>query len=196
MQYPENILAQRISEGDAKAFEEAYLRHFHKILYYAVQYLSDKEEARNVAQETFFELWRKRESLDPSLNLLPYLLTITRNKCLNILRSNISRRKYTEYMAARRAEADYAALSDSSAEKLIVEETYNLVKEILGTMPEKTRTAFVLSRREELSYAEIAERMGTSVKMVEYRIMQALKILRARMGNKLLITVILLFNIF
>lgn len=196
MSYPENILAQKIADGDPGAFEEIYLRHYHKVFYYATQYLSDDEEAKNIAQETFLELWRRRESVDPSLSLLSYLLTITRNKCLNVLRSNISRKKYSDYMAGRRAETDYAALADSSAERLIAEETQGRITEILDGMPEKTRTAFILSREEELSYAEIAQRMGTTVKMVEYRIMQALKTLRARLGGLLAIAFIFISDFF
>lgn len=183
MKDPNSILAQKIALGDEKAFEEIYMRHYPKVFGYANQYMHNQEEARNVAQETFMDLWCLRESINSSLNLVSYLMVITRNKCLNLLRSEMYAKKYTDYVMNKRMQIDYEALADVSAQRLIEAEITERIDNLLDMLPSKTKEAFILSRHEELTYAEIAEKMEVSVKMVEYRIMQALKYLRINLKD-------------
>lgn len=123
-------------KGNAAAFEEIYRLHFPKVFYYASKYLADDEEARNIAQDTFMELWQRRENIDGTLNIVSYMLTIARNKCLNVLRSNIIRNKYKDNVAKRSmAEMNYYALSDKSAENALGSDLFGTVDKLLDEMP-------------------------------------------------------------
>jgi RNA polymerase sigma-70 factor (ECF subfamily) len=173
------VLAAGIKAGDAGSFKEVYMQYFHKVKYYAMQYLDNVEEAEDIAQETFFELWRRRSDIDVSLSLSSYLLTAARNKCLNVLRDRINKaRKHGDYAVEKKASLDYSALCDQSAERLLSSELEWKIKNSIDMLPPKTKEVFLMSRQNELSYAKIAEKMNISIKMVEYRMMQALKILR------------------
>jgi RNA polymerase sigma-70 factor (ECF subfamily) len=185
-----NILAERIRGGDTEAFKEVYMQHFHKVRYYAMQYLNSAEEAKDIAQEAFLELWNKRQNINPSLSITSYLLTIARNKCLNTLRSNLSSKKYESYVANRKADLYHSALLNHSAETLISSELESKIRSSIDKLPAKTKEVFLLSRKSELPYVKIAEQMGVSVKMVEYRMIQALRFLRTQLKEYLPIVVI------
>lgn len=66
-------------------FEEAYTVHLHKLEFYANSFLQDVELSRGVTQNVFLKLWDRRASLNWDTDMLPLLLTMTRNECLNIL---------------------------------------------------------------------------------------------------------------
>ena len=145
-----------------------------------MQYLDNLEEAEDIAQDTFFELWRRHKDIDVSLSLSSYLLTTARNKCLNLLRNKLSEaKKYGDYAAEKKASLNYSALCDQSAENLISSELELKIKDSIEMLPPKTREVFLMSRHNELPYPKIAEAMNISVKMVEYRMMQALRMLRS-----------------
>ncbi len=186
-----SILAEKIRGGDAEAFKEMYMQHFHKVRYYAMQYLNNTEEAKDIAQEVFFELWNGRQNINPSLSITSYLLTIARNKCLNTLRSNLNSKKYESYMANRKANLYYSALLNHSAETLISSELENKIRSSIDKLPAKTKEVFLLSRKSELPYIKIAEKMGVSVKMVEYRMIQALRFLRTQLKDYLYAIVVI-----
>jgi RNA polymerase sigma-70 factor (ECF subfamily) len=76
-------------------------------------------------------------------------------------------------------------LEDSSSEKLLYSELSAILKKTLNEMTPSIRETFLLCREEELSYKEIADKLGVSVKSVEYRISKALAILREALGDYL-----------
>ena len=102
----------------------------------------------------------------------------------NIRKLNYSK-KYGDYAAEKKAALNYSALYDQSAERLLSSELEGKIKNSIDMLPPKTKKVFLLSRRNELPYAKIAEEMKISVKMVEYRMMQALRILRTQLKDYL-----------
>ncbi|MEG0796113.1 MAG: RNA polymerase sigma-70 factor [Odoribacter sp.] len=179
------FINQPLKRGDISYFEYLYKTYFRKSVFYATQYLRDEEEAREVAQETFITLWEKRGEINNELSIQAYILTITRNKCLNLLRKKIATRKYADTLEARENRANYKALSDESANPLHLKELEQLIQETMIEMPEKMKTVFRMNRDEELTYPEIAERLGVSVKTVEYRISKALLLFREKLKDYL-----------
>ncbi len=67
-------------------FEEVYLAYFSKMKYFAKEYVLSEGDAENIVQDVFTELWEKKEILTMPVNLVAYLFTATKNKCLNHLR--------------------------------------------------------------------------------------------------------------
>lgn len=179
------FINQPLKRGDISYFEYLYKTYFRKSVFYATQYLRDEEEAREVAQETFITLWEKRGEINNELSIQAYILTITRNKCLNLLRKKIATRKYADTLEARENRANYKALSDESANPLHLKELEQLIQETMIEVPEKMKTVFRMNRDEELTYPEIAERLGVSVKTVEYRISKALLLFREKLKDYL-----------
>lgn len=166
---------------EANFFERMYRDYFTRTLFFARQYLSDPEEARDIAQETFLTLWEKRAEIRPDLSIQAFILTITRHKCLNALRKKIAEQKYSDSLTARETMADYSALADDTFDTVQMQELERLIGQALSELPEKTRTIHTMSRDQEMTYEEIAQKIGLSVKSVEYHMSKAL----AHMRNKL-----------
>lgn len=186
-----NILARRLKSGDADAFECIYSAYFSKITFYASQYLTDREVVKEVAQDVFLVIWQKREEVDPSLDLLPYLLTIARNKCLSILRKQLVERKYHQKMLSPLEMANYMALCHQSSDVILSDELQAMISDVMDSFPEDTRKTFHMSRSENLTYEEIAQKMDVSVSTVEYRMMKALKQFRKKLKDYLPILLLL-----
>lgn len=164
-------------------FESLYRDYFSRTLYFARQYLPDIEEAEEIAQETFITLWEKRDEIRPDLNIQAFILTIAKNKCLNVLRKKISEQKYSRELTARETMANYSALADDTFDALQMQELEELIKRTEGDLPEKTKTIYQMSRDQEMSYEEIARQIGLSVKSVEYHITKALGYFRHQLKD-------------
>lgn len=170
--------ASDLKNGSMKAFEEVYLKLLKMVIYFAYQYLSDMSQARSVAHDVFLTLWENRASIDVEGNLQSYILTTTKNKCINILKHHLLETKFGSATERAVKNINYNALTDSSADLLLTNEFMEKFRISLDKLPEKTKEAFLLSRFKGLSYEEISVRQSVSVKNIEYRMMQALKHLR------------------
>ena len=170
--------ASDFKHGSMKAFEEVYLKYLKMVIYFAYQYLSDMSQAKSVAHDVFLSLWENKSSIDVTGNLKSYILTSTRNKCINILKHQLLETKYGSATERAMKNLNYSALTDSSAELLLKNEFMEKFIISLDKLPEKTKEAFILHRFKKLSYEEISVKQSVSVKNIEYRIMQALKHLR------------------
>ncbi len=177
-------------------FDEIYTSFLHKVQFFANSYLHDMEAAKCVTQEVFVYIWENRYIIDFERDPLPYILVLTRNRCLNILRRNKVERRFQEFSKSKDKESlNYLTLLDSS-EKLYSRDVENILNEAMGKMPENVRKTFYLNRFENMKYKEIAEKQGISVKTVEFRIMSALKILRIKFKDYLkLLLGLLLINV-
>lgn len=180
-----SILVVRLKKGDESAFERIYSLYYPKVYFYAKQYLSDVEEAREVAQDVFLTIWQKRNDLDSTLDLQPYILAVTRNRCISILRKRLLERNYQSKMLSKEEVANYMALCHQSAETILSVEIENIIVEVMDGFPEDTRRVFTMSRSDNMTYDEIAERLDVSVGTVEYRMMKALKSFRQKLKDYL-----------
>lgn len=64
-------------------FEDIYLSYFSKMKHFATEYVISDEDAENIVQDVFVELWENKEMLNMHMNLIAYLFTTIKNKCLN-----------------------------------------------------------------------------------------------------------------
>ncbi len=175
-----------LSSRQRRLFEEIYTLHYHKVKYFAYNYLYDDEIASDTAQEVFVSLWEARDKVDMEREIVPFLITLTKNKCMNLLKHREVRRRYDNLN--RKAEQDSlnsATLNDLTASDLYSSEVEQLFALSLEEMPLKTREIFLLNKIEGLKYREIADKKGISVKLVEYRMMSALRVLRKKLKDYL-----------
>ncbi|MHC1781105.1 MAG: RNA polymerase sigma-70 factor [Bacteroidales bacterium] len=171
-------LASDLKNGSMKAFEEIYLKYLNKVIHFAYHYLMDMNKAKCVAHDVFLSLWENRGLINEEGNLQSYILTTTKNKCINILKHNILETKYSASSDKILRKLNLEALNDASADLLLTNEFMRKLGDSLSKLPEKTQEAFILNRFNHYSYEEISKKQAVSVKNIEYRMMQALKLLR------------------
>lgn len=181
-------MQQRISINKDKSalFEEIYSEYLHKIQFFAYNYLQDFDASKCLTHEVFFSIWENWDEIDFERDIFPYLITLTKNRCLNILRQKKVCHKFEDFTKNRDKESlNYLSLQDTSSTTLYSQEVKELLKRTMDKMPDKVRRTFFLNRFQGLKYKEIADIEGVSVKAIEFRIMSALKLLRIRFKDYL-----------
>jgi RNA polymerase sigma-70 factor (ECF subfamily) len=173
-----------LRKGDKKAYEAVYDEFFGVLYHLCLNYLHDEKVAEELVQDTFMKLWEIRETLNDQINIRNFLYTITKNNCLNYLRNQKISLKHQENMKYLEMQFNYEAL-ERLGNYLQFEELREKIDEAISKLPAEVIETFKLSRFEELSYREIAEQQGISIKTVEARISKALRILRVELRDYL-----------
>lgn len=176
-----SVLIQQLKDGNEKAFEQIVKSYWPRLYAFANIYVIDKEAAKEIVQDTFLVLWDQRRNLDDNTCLITYLMVVSRNKCLNYLKSlqldTIPIDDLNEYTVYQRG--NIYVLEDDSLEILITKELAQAIAISLEKLPTRTREIFMLSRYSGLRNKEIADQLEISTKNVEYHINNALKQLKS-----------------
>jgi RNA polymerase sigma-70 factor (family 1) len=172
----QEILA-RIREDDRAAFSELYNRYWKSLYQIAWNVLRDQESCMEVIQEVFVWLWDHRTALQikspPS-----YLKAAVKYKVTNILRSNKAREAY--FVNLDVLDSANILFDDDPLE---LKELKEVIAQMSAKLPERARLIFELSRNEQLSNREIADKLGISEKTVENQITISLKKIRTAMKS-------------
>jgi RNA polymerase sigma-70 factor, ECF subfamily len=174
----ETDLLQRVRDGDESAFEEVFRANYPALVQLVERMLRDRHEAEDVAQEALLELWRRRGALRPDGAIRAYLWQAARNRALNRIRHRRTADRAEPAVVAEIGGAG-AAGADEGAEEL---EIAVAMQQAVEALPPRCREVFVLVRGSGLRYAEVAERLGISVKGVEAQMARALRMLRLRLA--------------
>lgn len=159
--------------GRPGAFDELVRRHQASVLAVAYRYLGQREAAKDVAQNTFVEVYRRLADYRPQGRFRAYLHRILLNQCRMAVRSRGIRRRFQERL--EREEEDAAAMPD---EQILARERQRQVERALLGLSEKLRAVVVLHFSGELSHADIAEALDIKVGTVKSRLSAALVLLR------------------
>jgi len=177
MEPDDQSLIRRIRDRDERAFEQVFRQHYQNLHVYAITLLKDEAVAEEVVQTIFYRIWERAGKLEIAGPIAAYLYRAVHNEALNHFKHLKVRAEHQLYVSHRNhsIETPAAALSHK--------ETEGRVREALASLPEQCRTVFQLSRFESLRYADIALRLGISVKTVENHMGKALRILRERLAD-------------
>jgi RNA polymerase sigma-70 factor, Bacteroides expansion family 1 len=186
----DQTLMERLKKGDEVAFAVLYDRYWPVLFQQARRLLQDEDEIRDVLQDTFTTLWEKANAIEPTVSLSAYLHALVRNRILNLLLRSKVKDKYLASLAhfSKQLElpADYAIREKQMAQR---------IDEELGRLPEKMRAVFELSRKQSLSYHEIADRLHISQNTVKKQISNAIRQLRLKLHIFLLFFLFVLHKV-
>jgi len=169
-----------LKEGHESAFEMLFKTYYQSLCKYAYSFLNDKDEAEEVVQAAFINVWDKRQAIEIQTSIKSYLYRMVRNSCLNVIKHQKVKKQHAAYEMAG-GEPSHEGVSQS----VISSELEQKIYEAMKALPEQCRLVFQLSRFEELKYAEIADQMDISVKTVENQMGKALKIMRIQLKDYL-----------
>lgn len=160
-----------------------------RFIHFAYSYLRDRAEAEDVVMESMIALWENREKWDDKSNLKAILLTIIKNKSLNILAHQQTRlRVEDDLISHRQRELDLriSTLQECNPSTIFDSEIQHIVNKALDKLPEQSRNIFILSRYQNTPNKDIAEQFGLSIKSVEFHITKVLKVLRVELKDYLI----------
>jgi len=179
-------LISLLQANDHAAFTEIYHRYTGVLQGHAYAKLQDREEAIDVVQELFTTLWVKRDVIEFHTTLSGYLYTSVRNRVLNIILHN---KVASDYMNSLQEFIDHGeALTDHLVRE---NELAAIIEKEILVLPEKMRIIFEMSRKEGLSYKEIAVKLGLSEKTVKNQVYYSLKILKGKLGPLFILLVLM-----
>lgn len=182
----EKYLISRLKNGDKDAFRQLFEHYFPLFLAFARKILKMDYVAEDLIQNVFMRTWVLREKLDENRSLKNYLLVAVRNEIYYYLRGEF--KKKHEGLQEEVAVCTFDINNAMSAKEMEAH-----IAKIIATMPERRREIFELSRSQRLSNAEIAERLGISVRTVEKHIENALSDIRHKLPALSILAIINMF---
>ena len=174
----EELLTLLVKDGEL-AIDLIFRKYYTFLCKSVYRIINDTQITEDLAQEVFYELWRKRDQLNITTSLKAYLKRAALNKALNYIRD-----QKIDFRNAPEKEI-LESKADTVVEVMAAIDLQQEIDAAIDSLPEKCRLVFVLSRFEEMSYRQIAEQLDISIKTVENQISKALKSLRTSLAKHL-----------
>lgn len=183
----DKILLQKLYSGNEEAFNKLYNTYWENLFIYVARIVESEEDAEDIVQETFVTLWKIRSKVLDIQSIKAYLIVMARNQALKHMLNNKNKQAYLDSFA------QFAVKYENTIEQAVIaNELSSLIDEEISSLPSKMQEIFILSRKEELSYKEIASKLGISDLTVKKQISNSIKQLRLKLGS-LYISILILF---
>ena len=177
-------LLARVAQGDVAALRSLYDQHAPRAITIAFRILRNREEAEDIVQETFLEVWRRAAQFDPGRGgAVAWVVTIARSRAIDRLRArSIAGR--TIASAAEEAEAMSPVAPPTPALEVERRRDERRVAAALGALPPAQRRTIELAYFEGLSQSEIAAKTDCPLGTVKMRVKLAMAKLAALLGDE------------
>ncbi len=185
-EHTDEELIALLATNEESAIDLVFRKYYAYLCKSVYRIISDTQITEDLAQEVFYELWRKRTQLNITTSLRAYLKRAALNKALNYIRD-----QKIDFRNAP-AKEELTSKEASIVQELAAENLQKEIDQAIDSLPEKCRLVFVLSRYEEMSYRQIADQLDISIKTVENQISKALKSLRKSLAAHLPSSLLLL----
>ena len=160
--------ASRPSRAESCLWDSGVAAYYVDLCEYVLRYVGSAEAAEDLVQDLFLHLWDTRGPRDAVRLTRPYLYVAARNRALKYLRH---RRVASAWID--RIEAADAPVADTPEDICLQRELNGAVHRALADLPARARSIFLLRRRDQLSYHEIAARVGVSLGTVKSQMWRA-----------------------
>lgn len=155
----------------ASDFKTKILPVSNKLHRFAIRFLNDEDEAKDVVQDVFLKLWQKKETLSDVSNVEAFAMQMTKNRCLDIIRERKGKQTVTTEKVIK---------SDTTDVHLQVElsESAGLIKKLVNALPELQRKVMQMRDIEQFTYEEIAEMTDLQMNAIRTNLSRARKKVR------------------
>ena len=174
MQKEVSIFLKELSEGSRTAFDWLFIRYQPKVVAFLKACTGDEEQARDIAQDIFFNIWKDRAKLSGVRSFEGYLFQMARFSVYNYYDHLDVVKKYVE---EGKKQPEGTAVGPE--EKLKERQIKARIAETVRKMPRRRREIFIMSRWGGYSNDEIAERLNINKRTVENHLTAALSGLRS-----------------
>ncbi|HUX59266.1 MAG TPA: RNA polymerase sigma-70 factor [Bacteroidales bacterium] len=186
--YSDEKLMKEIKADNMFAFDALYEKYCKRVYKFGYSILKSSEEAENLMQDVFLNLWENRHKVEKDSSVKSYVFTITYNSAISIIRKKARESDFIEYLkSVQEINVDPVDMV------LEYNELTNKLDEIINALPKRQKEVYLLHKVEALKYNEIAERLNISVNTIENHMCRALKTIREKLGNYSLIAILFVF---
>jgi RNA polymerase sigma-70 factor (ECF subfamily) len=181
----EKDLLQNLKRGDASAFRKLVEQHQERVRNTCYRFVNNKEDAEDVAQDVFVEVYRSVKHFRKDAQLSTWIYRIAVNKSLDYVRRKKRKKSFGQVLSFFGVGEEEKGLQLPSGEDphadLERQERTRTLNLAIDTLPENQKVAITLSKYEGLRNSEIAEVMETSLSAVESLIHRAKENLHQRL---------------
>ena len=156
-----NELVHKIRQGEENSFKILFEKFYDPLLAFVTSFTNDKQEAKDIVQNSFIVLWEKREKLLDDSVLKSYLFKIAYNQYINLYKKKKYRTKVLDEIKEN-ALTNYINLVDDTED-----DNVNRLLHLIENLPPKCKQILLLNKKEGKKYKEIALLLGVSKKTVE-----------------------------
>lgn len=171
-----------------KAFEELYNKFAGKTYNYVYSLTKDEELSKDMAQNTFLQLWNSKNKINDDGNIEGYIFAIARNLLYHEIRSRNVHKRYEEFIKDNAEEGEIALIDENISVKMIESKIHSLLMEL----PESRRRIFLMRWSNGLSNKEIARELCISEKTVSTQMHRTVTFLKSKLGPMFIILCIIL----
>ncbi len=172
---------ERVRQGDLAVFEDAFRAYCPELCAFAFRYLQSSALAEEVVHDVFMRVWQKRSELQLRESVKAYLYGAVRLRSISLLRTQARREERQATLEREQLAAPMVYAVNEGPAEVERRELIETIERALAELPPRCRRAVVLRWQREMSYAEIAETMGISIKAVEAHLTRATKRLRTHL---------------
>ena len=178
--YNEKELLQEIAIGNERAFRTLF--HIYKERFYSValKMTRSDEEAKDIVQDVFMNIWTKRESLVHINNPSSYFFTAVYRRVYHHYRKVALERKLSQIIPSEKNSIN------TTDEMILAHESSELISQAIDKLPPRQQLVFKLSKHEGLSREDIASQLHISPNTVKNHLTDALKFIHTFLRNSAL----------
>lgn len=171
----DDLILDLLAADDPVACKWLYTYHYKAMYSYIRDFIPDDDIAKDIIQELFSAIWIKRHSLNLIKPLRSYLYSAAHNKTINYLRDKGKRNAKMGEIVNRSGSGKVAPPVDAYVE---VKELEDQIRIAIKRLPIHARRTFLMSRKQGMTYKEIADHLHVTEKAVEKNMSKALRLLR------------------
>jgi RNA polymerase sigma-70 factor, ECF subfamily len=189
--YKEEEILEELRHDSRSAFEYVFKTYYASLCRYAEEILKDPQQSEDVVISLFLIIWDTRHKLTIHTSLNSYLYRSTYNACMNVLRKKKTEDKYRDFCIHHSDSSktnDYGSSSYPLSD-IVEKEMFDRIRMVIDSFSPQCKKIFLLSRVENYSHHEIAEKLDISVNTVKVHISNALRIIRTLLKDILYILV-------
>ncbi|MFL5577548.1 MAG: sigma-70 family RNA polymerase sigma factor [Gemmatimonadaceae bacterium] len=167
--------------GDPVTFRQLFDDHAEGLRRYARRFVRSRESAEDLVQDVFLRFWRLGARVQQVANARAYLYASTRTRALDVLAHERREERRRREYAAPDLWPEGPVLPPEGEASAEADDVARAVERVLEALPRRQREVALLRLREQLTTAQIAERLGISPRTVEAHVAQMTRALRQRL---------------
>ncbi len=179
----EVALMQQFREGSEEAFTVVYRHLYQRVYWFAKKFLEEKEDARDLTAETFVQLWQQNNTFQTLDAVTAFLYVTVRNKCFNLLKHRKMKASHRDNLLHLLTERGQGDFFEEQVQLQLVRSIYAEVDKL----PARMQEIFLLSYRDGLKPAEIAQKLQIKAQTVTNQRVTAVRLLQLALSRDLMI---------
>ncbi|HEX6431588.1 MAG TPA: sigma-70 family RNA polymerase sigma factor [Niastella sp.] len=180
----EVALMQQFRAGSEEAFTTVYRHLYQRVYWFARKFIEETEDARDLTAETFVQLWKQYDTFPTLDAVMAFLYVTVRNKCYNLIKHRQMKAGRRDELLRQLNERDPGDFFEEQVQLQLVRRIYAEVDKL----PPRMKDIFLLSYRDGLKPAEIAELLQIKAQTVINQRVTAVRLLQLALGKELMIT--------